>query len=542
MKILFTSVGRRVELVQMFRRAADKKRIKLTIYGADISDSAPALAFCDKFERVCMIKDINYIPVLLDICKREQIDALIPTIDTDLMLLAENKEKFAEVGTAAIISAPEKVRICRDKRYTAAYFISCGLKSPVPVDDYHNYPGNFPCFIKPKDGSSSINAYKANSKEELKSYADRISDYIVQPFIEGTEYTVDIFCDFSGKPIFITPRERTVVRSGEVIKTQIFQDDRIISKCKALIADYKPCGAITVQLIRQKGTGDDYYIEINPRFGGGSPLSMKAGADSAEAVLRLLNGEQLNYVEYAATDKEMYSRFDQSVSVRTKDNIKPHTDAVIFDLDDTLYSEKKYVKSGFKTVAELLPQIEDAEKKLWKAFENGQPAIDTVLKDEGCYTEELKDICLNAYRNHKPIIYLYDGVKELLEELRVKGVKTGIITDGRPEGQKAKIKALGLEPLVDEIIITDDLGGEKFRKPCDIAFRIMQRRLNVNFENMVYVADNPEKDFLAPKTLGMQSLFFKNSDGLYSYMPTSYLCTVKSLNEMFRILLGDDLQ
>lgn len=314
MKILFTSVGRRVELMQAFKNAAEKAHIDLEIYGADITETAPALAFCDHSVIVPRIKDPDYIPALQKVCAEEQIDALIPTIDTDLLLLAEKQHEFG--NTKVVISAPEKIAICRDKRYTADYFNSVGLKSPHPVDDYKAYQGGYPAFIKPKDGSSSIFAYKVNSAEELVSYAAQVPDYIIQPYIEGTEYTVDAFCDFGGNAIFITPRIRLAVRSGEVLKTEIAQDNKIIAEMQRLIADYKPCGQITVQLIRQKETGEDYYIEINPRFGGGAPLSIKAGADSAEALLRLLNGEKLQYQEKAAEDGAVYSRFDQSIRVK----------------------------------------------------------------------------------------------------------------------------------------------------------------------------------------------------------------------------------
>lgn len=316
MKILFTSVGRRVELVQAFRSAAEKIGIELKIYGADITDTAPALQFCDHTVIVPRISNENYIPALLKVCAKEAIDALIPTIDTDLLLLAKNREQFESIGTNAIISAPEKIALCRDKRLTADYFGSVGLKSPKPVDDVAKYTGGFPAFIKPKDGSSSIFAYKANDARELASYAEQVPDYIIQPFIAGTEYTVDAFCDFDGNPILITPRIRLAVRSGEVLKTEIAQDDRIIEEMKRLIADFKPCGQITVQLIREEKTGEDYYIEINPRFGGGAPLSIKAGADSAEMLLRLLAGETPSYVPYAAENGAVYSRFDQSVRVK----------------------------------------------------------------------------------------------------------------------------------------------------------------------------------------------------------------------------------
>ena len=104
---------------------------------------------------------------------------------------------------------------------------------------------------------------------------------------------------------------------------------------------------------------------------------------------------------------------------------------------------------------------------------------------------------------------------ELVTELKSRGIKVGIITDGRPEGQRNKIEALGLESLVYDIIITDELGGLQFRKPCDIAFRIMQTRWRLNLAEIVYIGDNPHKDFQAQKQLGMRRIYFKNKDGLY---------------------------
>lgn len=321
-KIMFTSVGRRVELVQAFRHAADELGVGLTIIGADISLSAPALFFCDETKIVCRISDENYIPQLLMICESEQIDCLIPTIDTDLLLLAENKKKFEAIGTKVLISAVDKVRLCRDKNYTSEYFQSVGLKSPKPVNSVEKFEEmllggeiQFPAFIKPKDGSSSINAFRVDNLEDLKTHAAKIDGYIIQPFVSGKEFTVDIFCDYDGNPVYITPRERLAVRSGEVLKTRIAQDDTIIKEMRALIKDYKPCGQITVQLIQDQVSGENYYIEINPRFGGGAPLSMKAGADSAKAVLRMLRGEKLSYMEKAARNGAIYSRFDQSICV-----------------------------------------------------------------------------------------------------------------------------------------------------------------------------------------------------------------------------------
>ncbi len=326
MKILFTSVGRRVELIQAFQHAAQRLGVELTIIGTDIIGSAPALQFCNKAEIVCRISEKEYIPTLLEICEKEKVNCLIPTIDTDLILLAENKHRFEMIGTKVLISQPKKVRICRDKNYTADYFISLGLKSPLPVNSVEKYvsglkdgSATFPAFIKPKDGSSSVDAYRADNLDNLKLYAEKIGDYIIQPFIAGKEYTIDIFCDYEGNPVYITPRERMAVRAGEVLKTKITQVDTMIAEMKTLVADFRPSGQITVQLIQDEKTGDNFYIEINPRFGGGAPLSIKAGADSAEAVIRMLNGEKLIYHHKAARDGAIYCRFDQSVCVNEEE-------------------------------------------------------------------------------------------------------------------------------------------------------------------------------------------------------------------------------
>ncbi len=314
MDILFTSVGRRVELIQMFRRACEKSSVDLTIHGADVTRSA-ATAFCDNVVMVPYIREESYLPTLVKYCVDHHIDLLIPTIDTDLLLLAKNKKMFEEVGTKVLISRPEKISICRDKRHTSAYFESLGLHAPTVADDVAKYTHGFPAFIKPKDGSGSVNAYKAETQSELEQYASQIDDYIIQPFISGTEYTVDVFCDFDGNPIYITPRVRVAVRAGEVLTTTIDQDETIIDEIKTLLNDFRPCGPITVQLIKDTATKQNWYIEINPRFGGGAPLSMKAGADAALALIELMQGKEIDFRAGAAENGARYCRYDQSVRV-----------------------------------------------------------------------------------------------------------------------------------------------------------------------------------------------------------------------------------
>lgn len=196
-------------------------------------------------------------------------------------------------------------------------------------------------------------------------------------------------------------------------------------------------------------------------------------------------------------------------------DVKKHLDGVtgvIFDLDDTLYGEKQYVLSGYKEIARFLNEPNAADE-LWSFFEAGLPVIDEYLKKQG--RPQLKEKCLEIYRNQFPDIRLYNGVPELLDALKREKKKLGIITDGRVKGQKNKIAALGLEKAVDDIIITDELGGVSFRKPNDTAFRIMQSIWKLPFEQMIYIGDNISKDFIAPEKLGMKYIYFRNPDGLY---------------------------
>ena len=208
------------------------------------------------------------------------------------------------------------------------------------------------------------------------------------------------------------------VRSGEVIKTEIDLDDQIIQECKRIIQRLHPVGPLAIQLIRT-AVGEDVFLEINGRFGGGAPLSMKAGADSARAILRSLTEKPTDYSP-TIDNHVVFSRYEQSVRIDQSQDFR-NVQGVIFDLDDTLYSEKQYVRSGFKAVADYLND-DDAEQKLWDYFIAGQSAIDALMNEMNI--PEKKESCLTIYREHYPTISLYDGVKEMIISLKKQGKKS----------------------------------------------------------------------------------------------------------------------
>ena len=164
--------------------------------------------------------------------------------------------------------------------------------------------------------------------------------------------------------------------------------------------------------------------------------------------------------------------------------------AIIFDLDDTIYPEIEYVKSGFKAIGKAFKDESLAEKLFTLFLEN---PVD-VYQRAG-FSESECQKCIEIYRKHIPDLVLREDYAKVFEKLRKDGIKLGIITDGRPEGQWNKIRALKLEDYMDEIIVTDELGGIEYRKPNPKAYQIMKEKLGVKYNEMMYIGDNPKKDF-----------------------------------------------
>ena len=313
--ILILSAGRRVELINCFKNAAKKLNVDSKIVAADLSEFAPAIYFADCYYLIPRIGKDGYLESIIDICNKENISLVIPTIDTELLFLAESKNQIEEQSNAKVmVSDLKAISICRNKIATQKFFEenAFGVPKMYTKEDVERDEVEYPIFIKPLDGSSSINAFKVNNAKEAEFFVNYINKPMIQECIVGEEYTVDVFCDFDSNPITIVPRRRIATRSGEIAKGQISRDHAIIEDVKRLISVLKPIGHITVQCMKtEKGI---QYIEINPRFGGGAPMAVMSGADSCENLYRLLRGEKLEYYENYQ-DKQIFLRFDSCIQL-----------------------------------------------------------------------------------------------------------------------------------------------------------------------------------------------------------------------------------
>lgn len=315
LNVLFSSVGRRVELVKAFREASNELKIKSKLIGVDMDELAPALNFVDKKYKVPKLSSEEFIPQIIEICKKENVAIIIPTLDTELSLYSKNKELIQnECGAKVMVSDENVISIIRNKVKTYEFLKENNFSVPklIKEKDVKDKEYKFPLFIKPLDGSSSINNFKINNERELEFFKEYVSNPMIQEFSEGQEYCVDVFCDFKGNVITVVPKIRIAHRGGEITKAKIVKDRELIEIGKKLASLLKPCGEINFDCIKTENGVD--IIEINGRFAGGSPISFKSGANSPKKIYQLLMNEELQYNENFE-DGFIALRFDDAVYI-----------------------------------------------------------------------------------------------------------------------------------------------------------------------------------------------------------------------------------
>ncbi len=193
---------------------------------------------------------------------------------------------------------------------------------------------------------------------------------------------------------------------------------------------------------------------------------------------------------------------------------------VVFDLDDTLYLERDYVRSGFEHVgiyAEKEFGIPNFAESAWNLFQAGHRGntFDKILQDHKIAVDRSKvERLISLYRAHSPDIRLLPDALLCINALQEK-VQLAIISDGPLEAQRKKVTALRLDEWFDPILLTEEL-GRGYAKPCASAFRLVQEKFGFDASHFYYVADNPAKDFIAPRKLGWKTIRVRRREGLHA--------------------------
>ena len=296
MNILFCSAGRRCELLKDFKKTLGEN-VKIVV--TELSKFAPALNFADKAYIVPKINDENYMNVILDICKKEEINAITTLIDPEIEILAANRDKFESIGVEVLAPYKETAELCFDKYKMFKYLKENDINTVNTygcLDDFEkDYENNkiiFPVFVKPRNGSGSVGARKINDISTLKDAIKEDESLIIQEYMgDAVDLDADVYVDtISHNPVAIFSKKKISTTIGGANKTISFKDEKLFEFIKKAISKFKFNGPIDMDFFYKDGK---YYLsEINPRFGGAYLHAYGAGVDFVELINNNINGKE----------------------------------------------------------------------------------------------------------------------------------------------------------------------------------------------------------------------------------------------------------
>lgn len=291
--VLVTGLGSS-NAISVIKGLRQQDRFKIRIVGIDtnVKNRCAGAFFSDVFYNVPLAQDSRYLSEVLDICKKEKIDVIIPIIDEELLPLASNAEKFTRIGVKLMLSSASTIELCANKLKTYNFFKDNAIPTPetwtCPEDEISP-----PVIFKPVAGRGSRQIHIAWDEFDLTYGLSRYKGHIIQRFVEGQEITVDVFSDYSGQPLAIVPRERLQTKAGVCYKGITIRNQIVEKICIDICRKMKIVGACNIQCII--GTdGTPYFIEVNPRFSSALPLTAAAGINLPLLTLRLARGEKIS--------------------------------------------------------------------------------------------------------------------------------------------------------------------------------------------------------------------------------------------------------
>lgn len=286
MNVLITSAAAKVLLVRSFQRAVTPRGGR--VVACDIAADSAALFAADAGVLVPRLTDPGFREAFLELCAAQAIDLVVPTRDGELAALAALAPELAARGTRVLVAPPETLRLCQDKLAFAGFCREQGF--PVaPVLSPDAVPA-FPVFVRPATGAGAVGARRIDDRAAWEALGERRRQHIIQPVITAPEYTIDTLMDLEGKPVQAVARRRLAVRAGEATKSQVEELPALSDMALDLCARLGCVGHNVVQAFYRPEDGP-LFIEVNPRFGGASNLSLVAGLASPERLVEMLTGE-----------------------------------------------------------------------------------------------------------------------------------------------------------------------------------------------------------------------------------------------------------
>lgn len=261
---------------------------------ADMGDLSAGFLLSDARHLVPGASAPDFVATVRDICRRESVQVVFPIIDEELQVFADHAEEFRREGIRVITNSPETVRIANEKILTAHRCSELGIATPrlFVHEDLANRSLPFPLIIKPRNGRGSTDVHLIQNRRELEFFLDYVPDAMIQQFIEGTEYTIDVLTDFDGELLSVVPKERMMVKSGMQTKGRTVNDRELLDYGGRIAREFRLSPRANIQCIRDRA-GKIWLIEINPKFAASLPFTVAAGVNAPLLLLKLHLGQKV---------------------------------------------------------------------------------------------------------------------------------------------------------------------------------------------------------------------------------------------------------
>lgn len=312
--ILILSAGTRNKIVGYFKKELAGMG---KVIAADMSDIAPAVYEADNFYLVSCINTEGYIDTIFNICKKENISAVLSLIDPELSLLAKNQDKFAQIGVTVIGSSYHLCEMCLDKYMMYQWLVAHGYKCARSFMDFNEFEKSgmeYPVFVKPARGSASIAIAKADDEKNARFLFEQREGMMVQEYLKGEEIGADVYIDMiTGEIVSIFTKKKIIMRAGETDKAVSFKDEKLFELIEAFVKEAGFRGQIDIDIFNVNG---EYYIsEVNPRFGGGYPHAYECGCNHMKLIVNNLKGN-VNKKNIGAYEEGVYMMKYNEIMVR----------------------------------------------------------------------------------------------------------------------------------------------------------------------------------------------------------------------------------
>ena len=322
LNILITCANRRVALIDAFRRALDLAGAAGRVIAVEATAASPTYYLADEGVILPLVKDPAFLPAMLEAARRYAPCVIVPVTDLDIPLLAAHTEQFRAVGATPAVGSAQAVALCRDKTRMGELLVRAGLEDlpSLGLEAFEAGPF-FPCFVKPADGSAGIGAAVIRDRAQLDVHLGRFGrGVVIQEWVEGQEFTIDVYRTRAGQVRCVVPRQRLAVRSGEVEKGVTRLDRRLVDDTVKLASACEGLwGVFCCQCRRAHESAPPRFFEINPRFGGGCLLSIRAGANLPLYLVQDVLGLEVTARLGEFTDRLLMLRYDEAAYVQVDD-------------------------------------------------------------------------------------------------------------------------------------------------------------------------------------------------------------------------------